>query len=145
MTLLRIPHDILLPYLGREFTQIGARLENAGGNWRGTLDSPLIAGAVEWRAEGRGRLIARLDRLAVPEAPQDAAAVQPASQDPPALDVTAEHFHFRGRELGKLELKADYTTPGSDPEPGKGVNQGLTPCVNQVTPIAPAGPGGRTA
>jgi uncharacterized protein YhdP len=114
-------------YLGRDFIQIGARLENTAGTWRGTLDSALIAGSVEWRPEGRGRLIARLDRLAVPEAPQEAAAAQPASQDPPALDVVAERFHFRGRELGKLELMAEYTTPGSDPEPGKGVNQGLTP------------------
>jgi uncharacterized protein YhdP len=94
-------------YLGREFTDVAARLEHRGTQWNGALDSPLIAGAVEWRPEGRGRLIARLERLAVPEAPP-AAAAQPASQDPPALDVVAERFHFRGRELGKLELKADY-------------------------------------
>jgi len=95
-------------YLGRDFIQIGARLENSAGTWRGTLDSALIAGSVEWHPEGRGRLIARLDRLAVPEAPQDAAAARPSSHDPPALDVVAERFHFRGRELGKLELMAEY-------------------------------------
>jgi uncharacterized protein YhdP len=33
---------------------------------------------------------------------------QSGSQDPPALDVVVDHFHFRGRELGKLELQADY-------------------------------------
>jgi uncharacterized protein (TIGR02099 family) len=95
-------------YLGREFTGIAADLESSDGRWHGTLDSPLIAGAVEWRPEGRGRLIARLQRLTIPEAPAEAPPAQPASQDPPALDVVAERFHFRGRELGKLEVKADY-------------------------------------
>ena len=125
-------------YLGREFTRIAAQLENAGNQWRGTLDGPLIAGSVEWLPLGRGRLVARLERLTVPEAPQEAAATQPASQDPPALDIVAERFDFRGRELGKLELKAGYEepgsgpeagnrNPGSDPEPRRGVDQGPTP------------------
>jgi uncharacterized protein YhdP len=37
-------------YLGRDFSNIAARLEHLGDLWKGTLDSPLIAGAVEWRA-----------------------------------------------------------------------------------------------
>ena len=96
-------------YLGREFKQIAARLEHRPGEWSGTLDSPLIAGNVQWRSEGRGRLGARLARLTIPEAPADAPqGQQPASHDPPALDIVAERFNFRGRELGKLEARADY-------------------------------------
>ena len=95
-------------FSGRELTSVAARLEHAGAEWRGTLDSPLIAGSVQWRQEGRGRLTARLARLAIPERPEGAGAAQPSSQDPPALDVVAERFDFRGRELGALEIKADY-------------------------------------
>jgi uncharacterized protein (TIGR02099 family) len=95
-------------YLGREFAQIAAKLEHHPGEWRGTLDSPLIAGAVQWQSGGRGRLAAQLARLSIPEPPAEAASTPPASHDPPALDVVAERFTFRGRELGKLEVKADY-------------------------------------
>jgi uncharacterized protein YhdP len=95
-------------YLGREFRDIAAKLEHRPGEWSGALESPLIAGTVRWHSEGRGRLSARLTRLAIPEPPPDAGSAQPASHDPPALDIVAERFDFRGRELGKLEVKADY-------------------------------------
>jgi uncharacterized protein YhdP len=95
-------------YVGRELLKVAARLEHAGEEWRGTLDSPLIAGTVQWRAEGKGRLTARHSPLAIPEARAEAGAAQPASADPPGLDVVAERFDFRGRELGKLEIRADY-------------------------------------
>jgi uncharacterized protein (TIGR02099 family) len=98
-------------YAGRELAKVAAKLEHAGEEWRGTLDSPIIAGTVQWRSEGRGHLTARLTRLAIPEARPDTAASQAPSQDPPALDVVAERFDFRGRTLGKLEIKADYARP----------------------------------
>ena len=109
-------------YAGRELAKVAAKLEQAGDEWRGTLDSPIIAGTVQWRSEGRGRLSARLARLAIPEARQEAAASQSPSHDPPALDVVAERFDFRGRTLGKLEIKADYARPdaaGAAPVPGE--------------------------
>lgn len=115
-------------YKGREFIGTGARIEQAGATWRGTLDGPMVAGTITWDPTGRGRLGARLRHVALPEAPpQPAGAPQPASQDPPAVDLVAERFDFRGKHLGKLEFKADYGKPGSDPEPGKGVSQGPTP------------------
>lgn len=95
-------------YLGREFREIAARLEHTPNEWRGTLEGPLIAGTVQWQSEGRGRLSARLARLTIPEPPPDAGSAQPAGHDPPALDIEAERFDFRGRTLGKLEVKADY-------------------------------------
>jgi uncharacterized protein YhdP len=42
-----------------------------------------------------------------PEAPRGRAGAA-REPGPAALDVVAERFDFRGRELGKLELKADY-------------------------------------
>ena len=97
-------------YLGREFAQMHARLDRAAARqWNGTLESPLVAGDVQWNPEGRGRLAAKLSRLAVPEAAQGATTPRPAASeqaDLPALDVEAERFDFRGRTLGRLALKA---------------------------------------
>src|SRR5262249_32629071 len=52
-------------------------------------------------------LVAKLDRLSIPETARSAieAPQQPAS-DLPALDIVAERFDFRGKRLGKLDLKA---------------------------------------
>ncbi|MGZ5099800.1 MAG: YhdP family protein [Usitatibacter sp.] len=95
-------------YLGREFAQMQARLERDAAQWSGKLASPLVAGEVQWNPEGKGRVFARLERLAIPEStaqpPQDREA---ANADLPALDVTSERFDFRGRTLGKLDLKAE--------------------------------------
>jgi uncharacterized protein YhdP len=95
-------------YLGREFAQMAARLQRDASQWSGTLASPLVAGEVRWNPEGRGKVVANLERLAIPEATGRAASPEVKSQgeDLPALDVTAERFDFRGHTLGRLELKA---------------------------------------
>ena len=95
-------------YLGREFTQLAAELERNGAQWNGNLEGPLVAGAVQWNPEGKGRVIARLERLAIPEAKAQAPSAPAADGDAdlPMLDVVAERFDFRGKALGRLELKA---------------------------------------
>jgi len=98
-------------YFGREFTQVAARLQRAGSQWNGVLESPLVAGSVEWDPEGKGRVIARLERFSIPESKPPVPAAAPgagtaADADLPALDVLADRFEFHGRYLGRLELKA---------------------------------------
>ena len=93
---------------GREFTNTSAKLERAGTQWRGTLDGSQVAGSISWDPAGRGRLTARLARVGLPEAPSQPSGSQSASHDPPAVDLIADRFDFRGRELGKLEVRADY-------------------------------------
>ena len=98
-------------YLSREFLDLTARLERQAGRWSGHLESPLVAGDVSWDPRGRGRLVAKLERLAVPQstpaanAPPNASAG--ADAELPAIDISADRFQFRGRELGHLDLKAE--------------------------------------
>jgi uncharacterized protein YhdP len=96
-------------YMGREFAQMNARLERDDGKWSGKLESPRIAGDVSWNPEGKGRLVAKLERLALTETAPGAAPQAPREEagDLPALDVAAERFEFRGRWLGRLDLKAE--------------------------------------
>jgi uncharacterized protein (TIGR02099 family) len=97
-------------YQGRDFTEVAVNLQKAGGAWAGKLQGPMVDGDVRWDSAGKGRVSARLARLAFSEQAKD---VEPqptpsdAESDLPALDVIAERFEFRGRWLGRLEIKAD--------------------------------------
>jgi len=97
-------------YLGRDFTQVAAALQKTGTEWSGSLQGPLIAGEVRWNPAGRGRVSAKLQRLAFGEATARDGPDPPVSDsqsEPPAIDVVAEQFDFRGKPLGKLEVKAE--------------------------------------
>ena len=97
-------------YLGREFRQMGAKLERKGALWTGRLESPLVTGNVQWTLGGKGRLVAKLDRLSIQEPSATSGAVdtpQASDQDLPSLDVSAERFEFKGHWLGHLELRAE--------------------------------------
>ena len=95
-------------YMGRDFAQMHARLERNGSQWSGMLESPRVAGEVRWNPEGKGRLVAKLERLTLtdPTSREAPDRQQDNAGDLPALDVAAEHFEFRGRWLGRLDLKA---------------------------------------
>lgn len=101
-------------YLGREFSGMHAQLERAGGGWTGHLESPLLAGDVIWNPQGKGRVVARLAKLTIPESTRPAPGTAPAQaqapqSDLPAIDLVADRFDFRGHTLGRLELKAEPT------------------------------------
>ena len=54
-----------------------------------------------------GRLVARLERLSIPaDAPGTRAPAAGAQPDLPAVDLVAEEFVFRGKELGRVEVLA---------------------------------------
>ena len=94
-------------YRGRDFANMRATLSRDGSQWKGHLESPAVAGDVDWNWEGRGRLVAHFDRLAITESASSAEAARADATDLPALDVTAEKFDFRGKWLGALDLKAE--------------------------------------
>jgi uncharacterized protein (TIGR02099 family) len=98
---------------GRQFNDLHVQARSQAGEWRVDLDSSDVAGNAVWlppKANDTGKLSARLKRLALP--PEEvsnnaaaAAAVAPR-QDLPALDVMAESYLSKGRNLGRLELQA---------------------------------------
>ncbi len=104
---------------GRPFEAMTLRGRHAGEDWRLTVDSDDAVGDISWRAgafNDRGAVRARLQKLVladeVPQ-PKGAAAVVAADTariaDFPALDIIAEKFTLKDRELGKLELRATPT------------------------------------
>jgi uncharacterized protein (TIGR02099 family) len=78
--------------------------------WTFRVDSQQAAGTLVWRDIGGGRLVARLDRLAIerserPSARPDADGGTPARKLP-ALDVVVDDFSLRQLKLGRLEMRA---------------------------------------
>ena len=95
-------------YLGRDFNNARVALAREGQHWKGRLEGPNVAGDVDWSFEGKGRLVARFERMLLAEgalSTGDSPKSQPA--DLPALDIQAKHFEFKGRWLGELDLKAE--------------------------------------
>ncbi len=96
---------------------VGARRE--GDDWQLTLRGRDIEGTAAWyvAAPGtpNGRAVLRLARLALPREANDARGEADRTEPPPKpdalnrwpeVDVDAEHFASRGRELGRLKMRA---------------------------------------
>ena len=68
-----------------------------------------IEGTVDWNTQGRGRVLARLQKFTLPAAiPGASPAARDSANDAqlPALDIQVENFQLGTKVLGKLELKA---------------------------------------
>ena len=105
---------------GRPFDEMTLKGRHAGDDWRLSVDSADAVGDISWRAAAfgdRGAVRARLQKLVVAdEVPPPKGGAAPSVEtgrvaDFPALDIIAEKFFLKDRELGKLELRA---TPMGD-------------------------------
>lgn len=102
-----------LEWFDRRFAALALTASQQAGVLQLNAKGRDVEGAATWRAQGKGRLTARLRRLTLPvrdEAPAPpSAAVAAADAKPPelpALDVIIDEFQIGERALGKLELQA---------------------------------------
>ncbi|MEO8132930.1 MAG: YhdP family protein [Betaproteobacteria bacterium] len=101
---------------GRNFRNLHVDARPQPNGWRIAMDSDDLAGTATWQPpadKGSGKVVARLKRLALPQEEAAAASaappvptVPPIRKDLPALDVVAESYVSKGRDLGRLELQA---------------------------------------
>ena len=107
---------------GRPFDAMTLKGRHGGEDWRLSVESDDAVGDVSWRAgafNDRGAVRARLKKLVLAdEVPQPkgvsatvVSTVATREADFPALDIIADRFTLKDRELGKLELRA---TPMGD-------------------------------
>jgi uncharacterized protein YhdP len=103
---------------GRPFDAMLLKGRHAGEDWRLTVESDDAVGDISWRAaafDDRGAVRARLQKLVLAdEVPQLKGAAPISTEqtriaDFPALDIIADKFTLKDRELGKLELRATPT------------------------------------
>lgn len=97
-----------LSAFNRVFHDVGMNAALQDGAWRARLTGRELEGAAIWQPQGRGKLTARMKKLAIPPARAVAKAPESAARDRelPALDVVAEQFQLKDRALGRLELSA---------------------------------------
>ncbi len=98
---------------GRPFKAMTLKGRHGSEGWRMTMDSAEASGDFTWRPAAfndRGLVRARLQRFVLAEESPaiggTPAADGTAEADLPALDIVAEKFTLKDRELGKLELRA---------------------------------------
>jgi uncharacterized protein (TIGR02099 family) len=97
--------------LGLRYSELRIDGSVRDGYWRTSVSGRELDGELDWQPAGSGKLLARMRTFAIPSAPPDAGAAagreaQPRKepQDLPALDVVAEQFVIRDRQLGRIEL-----------------------------------------
>ena len=106
-----------LQVFGQSLSDFSLRGVADQGGWKARVASDRVLGELHWRDAGAGALRARLERLSLGGGEEDGneQPAKPASADDsdetpprqlPALDVVAERFLLRGKELGRLELFA---------------------------------------
>lgn len=98
-------------FFGRRFNDLALTVSPRAGATQIVLAGKEIDGTATWRGDDKGRLTARLKRLAWPVAESKVPVQAPrlAAQkvlDLPALDIAVEDFQFGAKQLGRLELNA---------------------------------------
>jgi uncharacterized protein (TIGR02099 family) len=101
---------------GRRMHDLAMQGRIEAGGWSAKVQAAELAGDVSYHREKGGQLVARLAHLTVP-ADAPGAARAPAgdaaapARELPAVDLVAERFVVKQRELGRLELAAAREEP----------------------------------
>ncbi len=110
-----------------------------GSTWKVNLSADELNGYIEYDADsegGAGKVFARLDRLNLAERGQndvESLLTESATTTMPALDVVANAFELRGKNLGSLEVQA---TNKIILEGGQKNRQWLLETLKLITPEA---------
>lgn len=105
-----VAYDIrvgVLDALGRRMRGVVMQGVADGAGWSATMSCAEFAGDLAYRGEGSGRLVARFSRFTLPEDAPGAKAGEGA-KDLPAVDLVADSFTHRGRNLGRIEVQARH-------------------------------------
>jgi uncharacterized protein YhdP len=101
-----------LDALGKRFSNFALRASAEAAGWTANLAADEVAGDVSYRAGKGARIVARLTHLTIPDdtpglkPPPAAGAAGGGPGETPAIDLVADEFIFRGKELGRVELLA---------------------------------------
>jgi uncharacterized protein (TIGR02099 family) len=102
-----------LLFTGRRFHNLRVSAGVQDRNWKMQIQGNELAGSFNWNAgtkgDPSGKLTARLQKVDLPsseEPKKSEARDDNASKELPSLDVVAESFRYKDKDLGRLELQA---------------------------------------
>lgn len=95
----------VLDAFGKRLHDVSLRAGVDAGGWSAKVQATELAGDLSYRYQGGGKLIARLTHFEIPE---DAPGARPQEsiKDLPAVDLVTDQFTFRGKQFGRVEVKA---------------------------------------
>ncbi|MGA7985158.1 MAG: AsmA-like C-terminal region-containing protein, partial [Burkholderiales bacterium] len=101
-----------LDAFGKRVTGVTLKAGADAEGWSANVVADQLAGDLAYRSADNGKLIARLARFTIPgDAPRHGAGPLKGEQqvsDLPALDLIADRFTFRGKQLGRVEVAAQH-------------------------------------
>jgi len=99
-----------LDVYGKRVHEVALRAGAGAAGWSGMLSARELAGDISYQGAAGGRLVARLTHFRMPE---DYPGAPPRDRigpsDLPSVDLMAERFEYRGKQLGRVELAAERT------------------------------------
>ena len=99
----------VLDAFGKRLNKVKLQAGADAGGWSANVDAEEMAGDLAYRVAGSGTLTARLAHFRIPDdSPDERAAPGTALKDLPAVDLVAERFTFRGKQLGRVEIAAQH-------------------------------------
>jgi uncharacterized protein (TIGR02099 family) len=99
-----------LDIYGKRINNAALRGSTDAAGWSATVDADEIAGQLTYRSAGNGKLSARLLHFTVPNSvEEDKWASMTKPGELPALDLVADRFALRGKQLGRVELVGQRT------------------------------------
>jgi len=91
---------------GKRFHELALKGTSDAQGWSANVAGQELTGELVYRGEGRGKLVGRLARLRTPDDAPGAKPAERPQEDLPAIDLIADSFALRDKELGRLEIQA---------------------------------------
>jgi uncharacterized protein (TIGR02099 family) len=98
----------VLDAYGKRVHDVSLRAGVDAAGWSASVQSEEASGDVSYRNEAAGHLVARLTQLRVPGDSPGARTEEPGrGKQLPSLDLITEHFAYRDKQFGRVEIKAE--------------------------------------
>ncbi len=93
---------------GKRLHQLDLRAGSDAAGWSATVKADEMAGDLSYRAEKGGQLVARMAHFRIPEDTPGAKPLDVASKsrELPSVDLVAERFTYKDKQLGRVEIVA---------------------------------------
>jgi uncharacterized protein (TIGR02099 family) len=129
----------VLDAYGKRLHDVGLRAGADAAGWSATVQAKEITGDLSYRSERGGQLVARLTNFIMPEDTPGAKPQDPArTKELPSVDLAAERFSYRGKQLGRVEAIAKRAGDNWRIERAAMVNPDANLTVHGVWQTAPA-------
>jgi uncharacterized protein (TIGR02099 family) len=95
----------ILDLYGKRMNEVALRAGADAAGWSASVSAQEMAGDLSYRKDRGGRLVARFTHLRVPdEYPGAQPRELPEPRSLPSIDLIAERFTYRGKQLGRVEV-----------------------------------------